>query len=71
MSEYIEIRMGALAPKISEQLKGCGLCEKRLEVIDADCDAITRLVIRGYIAPSVAEKARGKLMKKINELKPT
>ncbi|MGL4751518.1 MAG: hypothetical protein ACRCXB_03725 [Aeromonadaceae bacterium] len=70
MSGFIEIRMGAIAPKIQEQLKGCGLCEKQLEHIDADCDAITRLVIRGYITPSVAEKARGKVMKKINELKP-
>lgn len=68
MSEGITIRMGALSPKISEQLAGCGLDEQKLEMIDKDADAIARLVIRGYITPSQAEKARGKLMKTINQL---
>lgn len=69
MSEFIEISMGALAPKISTQLSGLGFCERKLEMIDKDADAITRLLIRGYMTPSQAEKARGKIVKEISKLK--
>lgn len=60
----MEIVFGALAPSLIEQLAG-HVDATTLAILDADADAITRLYVRGYLAPSVADRARKKLVKEI------
>lgn len=62
----MEIALGALAPKLIEQLAG-QVDANILAQLDKDADAITRLYIRGYIAPSIADKARKRLVKEIGK----
>ena len=64
----ISIRLGALAPKISEQLDSIGISnydKEYLDVFQKDADAISRLSIRGFISESVGITARKRLMKKL------
>ena len=61
----MQIELGALAPSLIEQLAGHVDAEK-LARLDADADAITRLYVRGYLAPSAIEKARKRLVKEIS-----
>lgn len=56
-----EIRMGALAPKLSEQIPGLP------EHFDRDADAITRLKIRGLLTDAEGDKARKRLIKAIEK----
>jgi hypothetical protein len=62
----MEIALGALAPKLIEQLAG-QVDANTLALLDKDADAITRLYVRGYITPSVADKARKRLVKEIGK----
>ena len=55
----MDIVLGALCPKLSEQIPGLS------EHYDRDADAITRLVIRGILTDSEATKARKRLLKRI------
>jgi len=63
----IGIHFGALAPKLKEQLKSFQLDDMKLQHIQLDADAITRLLIRGLIPDSVAHKTRQKLIKNITK----
>ena len=60
----MQIALGALAPKLSEQLDGL-LSAKDIVILDEDAAAITRLYIRGYIPESAAHTARKRLVKEI------
>ena len=62
----MEIALGALAPKLIEQLAG-QVDANTLALLDTDADAITRLYVRGYITPSVADRARKRLVKEIGK----
>ena len=53
----MQIELGALAPSLIEQLAG-EVDAAILAHLDRDADAITRLYVRGYIAQSVADRAR-------------
>lgn len=60
----MQIELGALAPKLVEQLAG-HVSGFDLAILDEDADAITRLYVRGYLPPSVVDMARKKLIKGI------
>ena len=62
----MEIALGTLAPKLIEQLAG-QVDANTLAMLGKDADAITRLYVRGYITPSVADKARKLLVKEIGK----
>lgn len=55
--------LGFAAPPMKEQHPA--LPKDQADHFDADSVAISRLKIRGMIAPSVADKARAKLVKQI------
>lgn len=55
----LTLSFGAMAPKPSQQIHGLS------PHFDKDADAITRLLIRGIITPSEADKARKRLVKEI------
>ena len=61
----MQIELGALAPSLIEQLAG-HVDAETLARLDADADAITRLYVRGYLAPSATDKARKRLVKEIS-----
>lgn len=63
----VEVRMGALADPILDQLSAQGLMltSPLKDRVQKDADAITRLVIGELITDSVARKARHKLFKRI------
>lgn len=63
----IEIQLGALAPSISQQLRKANIAydAKQLRLLQKDSDAITLLLIRGYISASMAATARIKLMRRM------
>lgn len=60
----MQIELGALCKPLSEQLKGY-IPDDKLKVMDADADAITRLLLRGFIPESIAKKARQKLVRAV------
>jgi hypothetical protein len=60
------VTLGALADPLTKQLDGL-ILPATLAHLDADANAITRLVVRGYLPDSQAHRAREKLMKKIRE----
>lgn len=62
----MQIELGALAPSLIEQLAG-EVDAAILAHLDRDADAITRLYVRGYIAQSVADRARKRLVKEISK----
>lgn len=57
----MEIRFGAMAPYLSEQIPGLD------EQYDIDADCITRLHIRGILPDAETHKARKRLLKKIEK----
>jgi hypothetical protein len=57
----MKIAFGAMCPKLSEQIDGLP------EEFDRDADAITRLIIRGFLSESVATSCRKKLVKNIEK----
>ena len=57
----MEICMGALSPKLSEQIIGLPT------EYDKDADAITRLFVREIITDSECQRARRRLIKKIEK----
>lgn len=63
----VEIRFGALAPKIREQLAALKLRAYHKDVAEwqSDADVITRLLIRGLLSPSAANACRRKLVRLI------
>lgn len=68
MSKNISLSMGALSKPLVEQFIEQGfVAPKQIELYQQDADAITRLLIRGFIPPSVAHKARQKLVKEIGK----
>jgi hypothetical protein len=68
MSKNVELNMGALAEPISSQLAAQGLRLKAgqdIALFQKDADAITRCLIRGFIADAAALAARKRLLKNI------
>ena len=63
----IEIRFGALSLPLAKQLHGRNLSNDVVECIQRDADAVTRLLIRGFIPESLARKARQRIMKDISK----
>lgn len=66
MSEQT-IELGAMAPKLQEQLKGNRISQDNIDLWQMDADAITRLHLRGFISEAVTEAARKKLVSKIQK----
>lgn len=64
----VEIRMGGMSPKISQQLRGKGLPMQMLRHFDKDADAITRLYVRGFLTNRECSASRERLAKKITQL---
>jgi hypothetical protein len=62
----MELKFGALSPKISEQLKLTHLSKKSLRHYDLDADAITRLHVRGLMNDSTARRTRQRLVNRID-----
>jgi len=68
--QYIGIKIGALAPPITEQLKELNLPDDKLAQLhpfDLDAKAITRLYVRGIIIDTECDKVGKRLAKKIAE----
>lgn len=65
----LEIYFGALAPKVSEQIKAQGFSAEPdiLEHWDKDAYAITRLHVRGCLSDAEVHKARRRLMRSITK----
>ena len=61
----MNIVLGAMAAPLKEQLAG-RLDEKTLGIMDDDTNAITRLLLRGFIPESIGKKARQKLIRAIH-----
>ena len=55
------IYFGAIAPKLSEQIKGLD------PLFERDADDISRLYVRGLLSESTARKARERLIRKIQK----
>jgi len=67
----IKIKIGALAPPITEQLKELNLSDDKIARIlpfDFDANAITRLHIRGIITDAEYNNASKRLVKKITQI---
>jgi len=60
----IEVKLGALCPKPSEQLAGRHDPE-RLEFFDRLADAITILLLSGILTAPQADRARKRLFRKM------
>lgn len=65
MATPTHIELGALAPKLSEQLKGSIIPKNELKYFDMDASAISRLHVRGILNDSQARQARMKLLKNL------
>ena len=64
----MQIVFGAMAPSLKEQLGATlprGLRGMQLRRWQHDADAVTRLVVRGYISESVARTARKRILRAI------
>lgn len=59
----MKVYFGAFAPKLKDQLGNI----KDVSIFQEDTDNITRLMIRGLITISEADKARMRLIKKIEK----
>ena len=64
--EKISVQLGAMCPKLTEQLKGHAPAEK-LEFLDRIADSITLLSLHGIIPESQVTPARKRLMKKVKK----
>lgn len=60
----MNVELGTFCKPLSEQLQGY-IPEDKLKIMDADADAITRLLLRGFIPESVAKNARRKLVRAV------
>lgn len=67
MSEQIEIRMGALAPSLVEQLTPHGVSQEAAERFERLSQAITGLRLGDLLPDAQAKKCRDKLFKKIEK----
>lgn len=67
MSEQIEIRMGALAPSLVEQLTPHGVSQEAAERFERLSKAITGLRLGDLLPDSQAKKCRDKLFKQIEK----
>jgi hypothetical protein len=63
----MDIRLGAMAPNLAEQLDGLGIPADKLEAINNDAHAITRLKVRGKLTEREADAARKRLVKDITK----
>jgi hypothetical protein len=60
----VKIHFGALCAPLTEQLKGY-VASNPLDLLERDNQAITRLIVRGYLTDSQGHAARKKLMRAI------
>lgn len=67
MSEQIEIRMGALAPSLVEQLTPHGVSQEAAERFERLSKAITGLRLGDLLPDTQAKKCRDKLFKQIEK----
>lgn len=67
MSEQIEIRMGALAPSLVEQLTPHGVSQEAAERFERLSKAITGLRLADLLPDAQAKKCRDKLFKQIEK----
>ena len=65
MAERVQVIMGKDAPSIGEQFPE--LNSKTAAHLTKDVEAVSRLILRGVLTDSTAEKARAKLAKNISE----
>lgn len=67
VSEKLSIHLGALAPKIAQQVRRAGRCldKDAAHLLQKDADAITRLSIRGLLSEGEVDKARRRLVKEV------
>lgn len=61
----ISIAVGALAPDVNEQLDELGFMVDGAENYQENLNAVTRLLLNGYIPESVAKEARRKIIRKV------
>jgi prephenate dehydratase len=62
------VRFGALAPPLAAQLHGLNIDADRLDNLQKDADAVTRLYVQGLLTEQQAERALRKLSRRINDL---
>lgn len=67
MSEQIQIRMGALAPSLVEQLIPYGVSVETAARFESLSKAITGLLLGGLLPDGQAKKCREKLFKQIEK----
>lgn len=70
MAETLELRFGALAPPLREQLveQGHEISEYSSADLQADADAITRLYLRGLLRKGEVDTARRRLVRSVQEV---
>lgn len=58
--QTFQIQMGALAPSLSKQLKKAGFKfdKKAMDHLQQDSDALSRLLIRGYLNDTIRDRVR-------------
>ncbi len=61
------IELGALSPKLSQQLKGCRIRPERLRILDKLADSVTWCYLHGLITDAESERARHRLIRKVQE----
>lgn len=61
------IELGALAPKLSKQLRGCRIKPDRLRTLQKLADAVTWCHLHSLISDAESARARRRLIKKIQE----
>lgn len=64
----VTLALGAMAESIENQLNCFGYELPNADFYQKDLDSVTRLLIRGYIPQSVADRARNKIAKEIFRL---
>jgi len=64
----VKLAVGAMAESIEKQLAYFGIEIKNADFYQEDLDSVTRLLIRGFIPQSVADKARNKIIKEVFRL---
>jgi hypothetical protein len=61
-----QIELGALAPKLSEQLRELGMQDEKIMIrFEIIADALTVCAVHGIIPPSQIDKGRDKLVRRI------
>lgn len=63
--DEIKLSVGALAPSVSEQLIKFGIAFDTDGKYQQSLDAVTRLLLQGYLPHSQANKARDKIIKDV------